>query len=802
MPRDKVPTNAIETTEDPEKPYVINPKHYEQVRNYLTETGVDEKSVSAFITIRKVLDEKLVDIFETMEASVEDKTLIQEYRREIGKKHNYFPHRRTGNAYVRIVDKKTGKVLYREHYGSRRDQLLPVERKAETRAEAWINERLADNRLEGERGRYEIQQGAVTQLPDEVFFQIPVEAMQQIARVAGKGIEEIRIQERAEKYVATGEAENMEQALDLARKRLRKDFEVELSKAIADVFKARGWAKHSILRKGIPGHETDDVFGILFEYLSGYAGFKTKIERAKRHHDTLAGIDAKERPNEYRYVSNYVRDMLTNSDKVDRAVDTLRGLFFVKYLGFVVKSGFVNLTQNAVMGAPVLSQYTNGAHVKLSKAMKDTRRALTSKQAWTSKEVEYPGLSKEERRAMHDMIESGASQDLFLRELKGNMPGTGWGKYLRKFVDKSGIFMQIAEKFNRASTGLAAFRIASQELDMEYDEALDWAKKRIYDAHFLYGKHNLPSAMRGGAVRKVMRSGYTFRSFSHNYLNMIAHMLKNQGWEGRMAAARSLRNVIIMGGLVSFPFFKVFTDALMWAIDREDEDFMTKTRENLPYNWLRDLVTYGLPGIGGIDLSGSLSIEVPRNWMDILGVPYAAMEDTVNTYKSWKSGQKFRAISETPFTPMVMRNAMRGLDLYVYGQTTRSGKAISEPGKAEPKKITTPQAIKKAALGLQPTELSKGYAAYQASQKAEDVVESKKKYFANRFVNAIRTGNVAEQDRVAEEIRQWNLDVIERNKAHLYIDIRDMVWMRMQPSIKSVPKRMRGNVLRTSEAWQ
>jgi hypothetical protein len=308
--------------------------------------------------------------------------------------------------------------------------------------------------------------------------------------------------------------------------------------------------------------------------------------------------------------------------------------------------------------------------------------------------------------------------------------------------------------------------------------------------------------MRGGTARKIIRSGYTFRSFSHNYLSMMAHMLKNQGWSGRIAAARSMRNVLILGGLTSIPFFKAFSEALMWAIGDDDEDAMTKIRENLPYNWLRDLVTYGLPGIGGIDTSGSLSIEFPRSWKDIIGVPYAIMEDTANTMESWKSGQKFRAISETPFTPMVMRNAIRGMDLYLYGQTTRSGRAISKPGEVEPIKLNEYEMFRKAVLGLQVTKLSSGYSGFQATMKPGDVLSRKKTYFVNRFVNAIRRGDDDAQAKVIAEVLKWNAEKIADGKPHLAIDPRKMIIERQKPGIMSIPKNLRGNALAISNAWQ
>jgi hypothetical protein len=326
------------------------------------------------------------------------------------------------------------------------------------------------------------------------------------------------------------------EAHEKAGKILTADMGRILARAMSDVLKTRGWGKHAIQRQNIPGFKKTDVFETLSGYLTGYAGFATKIQAAKEHSKTLRDIDARKTPAAYKYTSEYVRDMLANADKTDQMVDRLRGLFFVKYLGGVVKSGVVNLTQNAVMAGPILSQYTKFSHIKLARAMKDTRRGITGKNAWMGKETDYKNLSKAEQKALTEMVETGAAQDLYLRELKGDIPGKGWGKYVRKVIDKSGIFMMIAEKFNRASTGLAAYRIAMNEGVLHegnqtkdnHDLSVQFAKGVIYDSHFLYGKPNLPAGFRGGDFRKIARAAYTFRSFTHNYLDIMVDLMANQ----------------------------------------------------------------------------------------------------------------------------------------------------------------------------------------------------------------------------------------------------------------------------------
>ncbi|MEA1884142.1 MAG: PLxRFG domain-containing protein, partial [Thermotogota bacterium] len=714
FPEKDVPTDWYSVVEDKEADNYgdlqINPQHYVEVKKYLAKQGVKDIVADGFITVRKLLDNVLIEADTVMRRNNIDPTDLEEFRSFIGKSHNYFPHIREGNSYIKIINRNTKKTVYREHFWALKERALPERKMAKARTEKWLNDQLASGELSGERSDYLVSPAQkVTQLPDEVFFQIPVEALSQIAGEAGKGLSAARVHYEAKRLMKK-EGLSEKEAHDKAYNILTDDIERHLAKAMADVLKTRGWGKHSIQRQNIPGFKKTDVFETLSGYLTGYAGFATKIQAAKEHSKTLRDMDARKTPNAYKYTSGYIRDMLANADKTDRMVDRLRGLFFVKYLGGVVKSGVVNLTQNAVMAGPILSQHTKFSHTKLARAMKDVRESITGKNAWMGKETEYTTLPKNEQKALTEMVETGAAQDLYLRELKGDIPGKGWGKYVRKVMDKTGVFMMVAEKFNRASTGLAAYRVAMNEGALydgkqtkgNHDLSVRFAKKVIYDSHFLYGKSNLPASFRGGDFRKVARAAYTFRSFTHNYLDIMVDLMANQGTQGFKVAGRSMMNIMMVGGLTSIPFFKALSEVIKWAQDDDDEDMLTEIRSKMPNKFMQDMVVYGLSGaVGGFDLSGSLSIEVPRNFKEIVGVPYSMYEDSINMVRSVKAGNVYRAVSETPFTPIVMRNAMRGIELYTKGQRTRGGKAINVPGKREPRKITGVEAIKKTVLGLQ-----------------------------------------------------------------------------------------------------
>jgi hypothetical protein len=343
--------------------------------------------------------------------------------------------------------------------------------------------------------------------------------------------------------------------------------------------------------------------------------------------------------------------------------------------------------------------------------------------------------------------------------------------------------------------------VGVNEKNMVHDEAVEYAKGIVHDSHFVYGKHNLPMWARGGQVRKYLRSAYTFRAFAHNYLNMLHHMATQQGAAGKLAVARSIRNTVIVGGLSSMPFFQAMSNALMWAMGDDDKDAMTAIRENVP-EWARDLITYGLPGAAGVDISGSLSLDMPREWYEVLGVPYAAYKDTLNMVESWRSGQTMRAVAESPITPMMVRNAMRGIEFYTTGQHTRSGRPINAPGEVGPRKIDEVDLMKKADLGFQPVEISKGYAMSRAVDKAMEVSDAKRKVLSDRYVNAMITGNSDGMNAVIDEVIKWNEKMIEDGKAHMVIDLKQSIKARLRQPIQVIPRTMRGNALRTAEAWQ
>lgn len=81
----------------------LNDAHYEQLRDFFTQhntfkgvngenVSLDGKTVDVFITIRRMLDNNQLGLYNHLRESKLPKNVIDTYRSSMGSVHNYFPH--------------------------------------------------------------------------------------------------------------------------------------------------------------------------------------------------------------------------------------------------------------------------------------------------------------------------------------------------------------------------------------------------------------------------------------------------------------------------------------------------------------------------------------------------------------------------------------------------------------------------------------------------------------------------------------------------------------------------------------
>jgi predicted RNA methylase len=649
--------------------YQINEAHYQEYRRWLDKiSGLSSTVKDAFIDIRRSLDKDLATVYNRMSEMEEvDETVLERMRRSMGNIHNYFPHMRYGNQYVQVVktemeeDPETGEmtekrtVEYREH----------------------VNGKVARNKLANklreqypEADGFEISAGAVQKLPEDVFsIPVPIEALDAIVSAAVDRVEDQETKDA---------------------------FRQALPQALSDALKIRGWGSHMVKRKGIPGHEEQDIKRVLFDYKSGLYGWLTKMEASRDFSKVMQKVNAKKHPNLWAAMRTYTYDMLRNSDGWDRAANTVRALAFAKYLGFNIKTSALNLTQNLIAGWPRLGMDVGG-----SAGLMIQGAASSIVNAWTKGQQ----LPMDEQKLIHDLHSEGITNSQFLNEVKGQI-GSNVFSLGNKVMSVLGWPMAAAETLNRTSLALAAYRAATTgkinnaktlaALGLEpgqkadYETAKKFAEEMVNDAHFVYGEQNRPEALRGGTANRMASVAYTFRTFTHNLINLWKWQF-SQGGRGKVAIAKSLAATIALGGISSIPLYKTLMHILREMTGEDPEEVLTGWTGDA--DWLRDIVVYGVPAISGFTIGGSIGMELPifdrirtnedlfgqvgGSLTELIGVPWAMVEDIGRSVSNLRAGKGLFGGLE-PLAPAILANPMRGA-APLQRRTSHRHRAAGEP---------------------------------------------------------------------------------------------------------------------------
>ena len=746
-----------------------NPRYKEKFDEWLKAQPEPERVKQAFRQVRGALDDAFLAAYSKL-AAMSDlaDTDLETYRTDFGSIHNYFPHSRKGKYFVTATMGKgiagdPRQVVFRKHFD------VPL---GSSVREEWAKI-VAANRKDFPGATWN-QPQKVEKLPDDILgAPIDVEAMEQLIKAAAGKIGDNEQAQEIQKLMLTG---------------------------ISDILKARGFGAHGIKRQNIPGYETENIKEVLYEYISGLNGWLTKMEAASDFAAALGKINAQKTPRLWEYASQYVKDMLRNSDQIDRIAGNIKTVAFAWYLGANFKTAVVNATQNVIIGVPRLQMYVTGGGAQWIKGAMDT---IGLKYTGTGVRGAR-NLTADEESMLQELYGNGVINAAYMDELQGQLTSSPVLKGWRRFIAVLGKPMAMVECFNRASLALAAYRAAKagafrasalQEFGlkdgekMNHEQARDFAAMLVRDSHYEYGKGNQPEFLRSNFAGRMASPIYTFRSFGFNTLNLWWRALRQEGWEGRVFVAKSLGATIALGGLTAFPFYATMA-ALCAAASGDDEDWTSKIRKALPESDLmRDVACYGLPALAGVNIGGSLRMETPftegiekgttfkeamtESLGALFGIPYdMAVNKTSKFFEAGKYGDGYKMIEA--LAPTFVANAMQAYRLATEGQTTIKGRPINSPGQPGARKLSGAEAMGKV-LGFQPTSSAKSYEAYRAGKRQDAVRSDKVNDLAVLVLKSIDTGKPDERIAMMKELRAWNKRMQEEGKPHMLIQPKDVL---------------------------
>ena len=755
--------NVVDQTVNGRDVLELNPDYQKKFRAWLKEQPEPERVKQAFGQVREALDAAFLRAYNKM-AAMSDlaDTDLEIYRTEFGNIHNYFPHQRTGKYFV--VAKVGKETVFRKHFD------VPF---GSSVREEWAKI-VAEHRKDFPDATWEDPREA-QKLPDDILgAPIDPEAMEQIISAAASRLGDSEQAERVRSTLLSG---------------------------VADVLKARGFGAHGIHRQNIPGFETQDVKGVLYSYMAGLNGWLTKMEAAADFARALGKIDASASPRLWEYAAQYTKDMLRNSDQIDRITGNIKSVAFAWYLGGNIKTAVVNLTQNAVVGVPRLQQYvTGGGGHWLKSAMDTIGLTYSGKGLHGAKK-----LTAEEAAMLQELYGNSVITDAYMEEIRGQISASPSLRMWERFTRLLGWPMSKVEIFNRASLALAAYRAARvgafktkalKEYGLEpgqkmtHEQARDFAAMLVRDTHFEYGRGNQPEFLRSNVAGRMLSPVFTFRSFGANILNLWWRALLYEGKEGRTFVAKSLGATVALGGLTAFPFYATLA-ALCAAASGDDEDWTAKIRNALPTNnLLRDVVCYGLPSLLGVNIGGSLRMETPftegmkrgetfkeamtESLGDLLGIPYdLAVNKPSKFLEARRFDADYRAVEA--LVPTFVANIMQAWRLTTEGQTTMRGRPINSPGQPGARKLSTGEAFGKA-LGFQPTSSTKSYEAYAAEKRRTSMRSDRIDDFTNQALDDLESkGRPYMMRELHKKLQTWNKEMEAEGKPAMKIMPKDVL---------------------------
>ena len=605
---------------------------------------------------------------------------LKEMRSELNKIRGYFPRSRKQGKY-RIVVTDT----FEDGYGLEQKQTVYYQNAA--------------NRLEATKIYDKIKAD-----PEYKDMDVAIQPVRQEAETTFMGASAINMQRLVDNAIDKLKAQG-EVPAEIASL-----IRMNVLETLADDLKARGAGRFAIRRAEsiIEGYQKTNLKEVLKDYIDGWSGMITKQEASLEFLEGLKGF-SRSKPQLMAYGSKYAQDMLRNQEPMDRISAKMRSMAFIYFLGGSMRAALVNFTQNYVTGIPFLAREVGAKSLKAEKLYHKAMFEIA-----TGK-----NLSEVENKMLEEMLGKGITEAQFIRQIHREVKG-GLGRWTGKIADILGKPFSWMEQLNRKSAALAMFRVKHEKYlgqgmksEEAYRKAFDESEDFVYKTHYLMTKANLPSVAAGGDVgSQFLKTAYTFRRFTHNYLLSLHHSFK--GDDGKLALdvmARSLAYVVLLAGL---------------------------------------------PALMGIDISGSLKTGIPLIGAGtpqdrIYGVYGGMAKKALNAMSAVERENYIRALEFA--SPAFIEAVLKAYRMSETGVTTPRGKIITDE-QGKPIRLEAGEGVAQAA-GFRPERLARVSGEHWTMENVQKHFKEKKDDLYSRYRLA---KTPEEKQKVIRDMQRFNLD--------------------------------------------
>ena len=531
--------------------------------------------------------------------------------------------------------------------------------------------------------------------------------------------------------------------------------------AYLTLFPAESIAKQFLKSKNVPGMERDIVKGYGTTAVK-WARKLSSSEYAPQIDNALSEIKAQADNVNRLDVTAAAENILEQKDFLHNP--TFNGftqaattLSYFEFIAGNISSALINITSLPMLVWPMLSGKFgfNEARIAMTAA---SRTAINGME----KDPKYKNLYKE-------MMDHGQLEHTMAREvLEGRRQKTTDFTGLKgRILDGLSIPFAATERYNRATTAIAAYDLARQS-GMSEKDSIDYAITTTKDIHTSGLAATAPKWMQN----PVGRVFFTFKSFVWNSAFIMARAF-HQAFKGETtviqhAARRQLLATYGMamafGGVKGMPFYgavSTLATMIQALFGDEDEpfDFNEEMRDvfgELGYKGVFNYVT-------NIELSNRVGIATdlifrddPRGVAEH-GYILSAMQQMFGPAGSYavsvgnginmiKEGNVERGIEA--IMPSFVRNGMKGARYMIEGALTLKGDPVDED-------INAYNGLMQA-IGFSPADLSSNYEKTSAAKSYEKEVGARRVRLLNLHDMAKTTGDMDLMSETKENISEFN----------------------------------------------
>ena len=566
---------------------------------------------------------------------------------------------------------------------------------------------------------------------------------------------------------------------------------------------AKGFLKHFMRSKNVPGFSTDGL-RVFAAYMSSAANFIARLEYAPQMLDQISRLKTQDRYIKQNLsgevgeladysrrgrIANHLEEHLQYIMSPQRELASLRAGIFAWFLGFNVKSAALNSTQLLYTTAPYLASRF-GSDRKAMAAMGKALGIATKK--IFKGEIADQELARLISEGMNESwIDESLSSTLAVASRADRMdqmlPTQRANLFWLKVPQWSAAMFHFTEKQNRTVTAIATYLLA-KEKGMSYEEGKAEARRAVERTQFEYARWNRPKFMRG--KKSVL---FVFQNYVQN---MLWFSLREQGamryWliqlslAGLMglpgaddmldlvdAAWPKIRHLFGMKGPYKQARLELRKEAneIFSQMNADPDWFLHGLSQNsfglellpfvdrlpLPQVDLSRSLSMGdiIPGTGilrqaangNVDLNDALT----RGSADVAGATGSAVYDALRAISSndpdgWKRWERIM--------PVVLRNVSKAVRMGARGgETTRRGDRVAD---FNINNMQDRMELLMLSLGFQSSRLTKGWEKLIAQQEAIAYYQSLKTELLTDFNYAQSQGNTRAVEKLKKEIKQYN----------------------------------------------